>query len=559
MAISSRQNILLFGAVALPSALVVALGLWMIQQEDELERTRRREQREQSIELVRQELLNRLEGLKLRAATRSIAPRDADVALVARVEARKLVLPWDEPAPTDQGALFAQLRDPDGASKLLKGDPALADEYGVPFTVYAARRMMAQASPADQLEIQRQMADVLDEAWLSPTGAYMLAEVATELDSDPLRAAAAQRVAEAEQAGQLSREVIALDDPGGEPIWRLYGKLPWLVGITGRPGDERRTLVAVRAQPLLDSVRLPEEGRWILAESEGEGMVFGESFPGLRFVLTETPTGGYAGSRRILYYAGLLLVTTVTIFAAYLLHRDVRRETRLATLRSQFVSSVSHELKTPIASMRAFAELLDMGRVRNEQERAEYVRAILGESERLSRQVDGVLEFSRMEQGQRVYRLQPVALEEVLNAAAKSLEYSLAQGGFELQIKVDPHVPQVTADRDAIEQAIMNLLSNAMKYSDGDRRIEASLVREQNNAVIRVRDQGIGIPVEEQSRIFERFHRAPEAGQRNIPGTGLGLALVDHIVKAHGGRVAVESLPGGGSTFSISLPVAGTA
>jgi len=98
-------------------------------------------------------------------------------------------------------------------------------------------------------------------------------------------------------------------------------------------------------------------------------------------------------------------------------------------------------------------------------------------------------------------------------------------------------------------------MSNAMKYSGEDRRIDLSLTLERDNAVIRIRDRGIGIPIEEQSRIFERFHRVPDSEQRNIPGTGLGLALVDHIVKAHGGRVAVESRPGQGSTFSILLPI----
>lgn len=123
------------------------------------------------------------------------------------------------------------------------------------------------------------------------------------------------------------------------------------------------------------------------------------------------------------------------------------------------------------------------------------------------------------------------------------------------RLKIGPNVPKVPADRDALEQAVLNLLSNAMKYSGDDRRIDLTLSLDHNNAVIRVRDHGIGIPIDEQTRIFEHFHRAPDSEHRNIPGAGLGLALVDHIVKAHGGRVAVESLPGTGSTFSIQLPV----
>ena len=184
---------------------------------------------------------------------------------------------------------------------------------------------------------------------------------------------------------------------------------------------------------------------------------------------------GQAASRQVFYLLGLLLVISITLFTAYLLHRDVRRESRLAALRSQFVSSVSHELKTPVSAIRAFAELLDMGRVKSEQERAEYLKTIVGESERLSRLVDGVLEFSRIDQGKRVYHLQPVPLEEVLRSAARACEYSLTQGNFELRIAVDPAVPPVAADREALEQAVMNLLGNAMKYSGEDRRIDLSL------------------------------------------------------------------------------------
>ncbi|MBL8294952.1 MAG: hypothetical protein JNN08_24115, partial [Bryobacterales bacterium] len=295
-------------------------------------------------------------------------------------------------------------------------------------------------------------------------------------------------------------------------------------------------------------------GQWLFAESR-RGQALGESFPGLRYTLPEPPAEPPLAARDVFYLSGLLLLLSITAFTAYLLHRDVRRESQLAALRSQFVSSVSHELKTPIASIRAFAELLELGRARSEQEKSEYLKTILGESERLSRLVDGVLEFSRIEQGKRVYRLQPVALDQVLHSAAHALDYLLAQGRFELHTQIDPTVPKVPADRDALEQAVLNLLGNAIKYSGDDRRIDLTLSLEHSNAVIRVRDRGIGIPLEEQPRIFERFHRAPDSERRNIPGAGLGLALVDHIVKAHGGRVAVESSPGAGSTFSILLPV----
>ncbi|MDA1316065.1 MAG: ATP-binding protein [Acidobacteria bacterium] len=558
MPVSFRQNLLLLGAVILPSVLVITLGVYMIHQENELAEKRLEEQRQQAIGLAQQELLTRLEAVKLRAAGGNVTPMDADVVLVARVESGDLVLPWERNASRDQERLLRQLRNSAGATRLLQTSPDKADEYGVPFAVYAARRLAAESSPELQREILDRLATVLDTIWLSPATAHMIVEVAETLKATELRDAARGRALEAEQAEQLVVQAMSLDSGNSEPIWRLIGGIPWLVGITGQPADRGRTLVAVRAEQLLASVGLPEGGRWVLA-GEQQGQAVGENFPGLRISMPPPQAEGHIGSRQIFYVSGLLLVISVTIFTAYLLHRDIRRETRLASLRAEFVSSVSHELRTPIAAIRAFAELLDMGRAKSEREREQYVRTILGESERLSRLVDGVLEFSKIDQGKRVYRLQPIALENVLRSAARALEYSLTSGNFELGIDVDPAVPPVAADREALEQAVVNLMSNAMKYSGEDRRIDLSLTLERDNAVIRIRDRGIGIPLEEQSRIFERFHRVPDSEQRNIPGTGLGLALVDHIVKAHGGRVAVESRPGQGSTFSILLPIPLTA
>jgi two-component system phosphate regulon sensor histidine kinase PhoR len=183
------------------------------------------------------------------------------------------------------------------------------------------------------------------------------------------------------------------------------------------------------------------------------------------------------------------------------------------------------------------------------------MKTILGESERLSRLVDGVLEFSKLEQGKRLYRFDFVSLEDVVRSAAQAVEYSLERGGFHLQLDIEAALPPVNADRDALEQAVVNLLSNAMKYSGQGREIDLSLRRENSDAVISIRDQGIGIEPAEQALIFESFYRAPLVDGSHVPGAGLGLALVDHIVTAHRGRVALESKPGQGSTFSILLPI----
>jgi signal transduction histidine kinase len=230
----------------------------------------------------------------------------------------------------------------------------------------------------------------------------------------------------------------------------------------------------------------------------------------------------------------------------------------MAELRSQFVASVSHELKTPLTAIRMFAETLQMGRSPDPDTQAEYLDTIVNECERLTRLVDNVLQFSKIEQGKKIYQFRPVRLAEVVSAAARAMRYPLEQQGFQLRVSVEDDLPAVRGDADALQQAILNLLSNAMKYSGESRSIDVDLRQEDGEAVIRVRDRGVGIAPELQTLIFEKFYRVPAAENQLIPGTGLGLTLVAHTAKAHGGRVEVRSAPSEGSTFSLCLPVEGS-
>jgi signal transduction histidine kinase len=248
------------------------------------------------------------------------------------------------------------------------------------------------------------------------------------------------------------------------------------------------------------------------------------------------------------------LVATLTLLGGYLLWRDVQREARLAELRTQFVSSVSHELKTPLTSIRMFAELMQMSESTNAEHSA-FLETIVSESERLTRLLNDVLDFSRIERGQKAYRLEPASLPEIVHTAVRAIQYPLNEQGFSLDLQVSEGIPPATVDRDALQQAILNLLTNALKYSGKAREIGLRLFAKNGDAWIEVSDHGIGIPDKEQSRIFEKFYRVPIPENREIPGTGLGLALVAHIAQAHGGSVHVKSRPGEGSTFSIRLPL----
>jgi signal transduction histidine kinase len=202
-----------------------------------------------------------------------------------------------------------------------------------------------------------------------------------------------------------------------------------------------------------------------------------------------------------------------------------------------------------------FAETMRLGRAKDVNTQMEYLDTIVNESERLTRLLNNVLDFSKIEQGKRTYHSSPASLPEIVRTAARAMEYPLNQQGFALDVQIDESLPRVRVDRDAIEQAVLNLLSNAMKYSGESRSIDLKAEREGDCAVIRVIDRGVGIDPKEQGRIFEKFYRVPTRENQSLPGTGLGLSLVAHIAKAHGGSVRVESAPGEGSTFSIILPL----
>jgi signal transduction histidine kinase len=235
--------------------------------------------------------------------------------------------------------------------------------------------------------------------------------------------------------------------------------------------------------------------------------------------------------------------------------RAAARAMKLSEMKSDFVSNVSHELRTPLASIRVFGEFFKLGRVNDPDKIREYGEYIETESRRLTVLINNILDFSKIESGQKSYKFERADLASVIAETLRTFEVRLKQSDFEISVEAPRGALPVNIDADAITQALVNLLDNAVKYSGDAKQITVRLDQEGEWVTVSVVDRGVGIPAEDQEKVFERFHRVSTGLVHEVRGSGLGLAIVKHIVDAHRGRVTVDSRPGRGSTFTIHLPV----
>ena len=594
----------------MPAGVLIGLGSRIIYQERELAAKRAIDRRRSAVDQLRRELSSRLEAIKLQEINRLMRspngnrPQDSAspaVIFTARLEGDHLVLPWEGSAPDDSAA-FARHRlegeareftkkDDAGAAAayrlalaaagspsesaearlllartlskggkleeasrlyqtLLNAPPDARDEQGVGYRFYAAERLLAaKREPASVVSFLGKEIDGPERLTLPEL--YMMRSLIGTGQK------ISERIAEMEQAAALAKDfarVRARIESGGGSAWVPYGNEPWLVTMTPPQPPLPGLVLAV------SSTKVAPPGVK-LGTRVAEGDALGDAFPGLYLEWSDNRAleTVHQGLPVGIWIAALALVLGVAVFGGYLLLRDVNRDVRMNEVRSQFVASVSHELKTPLTAIRMFAETLAMGRTRDEHAKSEYLETIVNESERLARLVDNVLDFSKIEQGKKIYRLRSTRLEEVAGSAARAMQFPLAQQGFELRLSIQEEMPEIEADANALQQAILNLLTNAMKYSGDAREIDLRILvmggARNGDAVIEVIDHGLGLTPDEQKHIFEKFYRAPSHESRLIAGTGLGLTLVVHIAKAHGGRVEVESAPGAGSKFCIILPI----
>jgi signal transduction histidine kinase len=236
--------------------------------------------------------------------------------------------------------------------------------------------------------------------------------------------------------------------------------------------------------------------------------------------------------------------------------RATDREARLAQAKSNFVANVSHELKTPLSLLSLFSEILELGRVKNEEKKIEYYRIIRHECRRLNKMIDNILDFSKIEAGRKKYNFAAGDMAEVIENVLSSYRYQIINSGFDVQTNMPACLPPVLIDRDAMAQAISNLLDNAIKYSGDVKQLSITTETLPSNLSVEIADHGIGIPRAEQAKIFEKFYRVGNGLVHDVKGSGLGLSLVKHIIDAHKGTISVESDVGKGSRFTILLPLA---
>jgi signal transduction histidine kinase len=258
---------------------------------------------------------------------------------------------------------------------------------------------------------------------------------------------------------------------------------------------------------------------------------------------------------KTLYLAIFIGIIVVMLVGIILMVYAVIHESEISRLKSEFVSNVSHELKTPLSLIRMFGETLDSGIVTDEKERKKFYGIIRKESERLTHLINNVLDFSGMDAGAGEYNLRETDLAETVKNCVEAYRFHISDQGFAIECELPGEPIRLLIDADAISQVMLNLLHNAVKYSEVNKDIRVKVWRNSDAAMCSVTDHGIGIPKSELGRIFDKFYRVPNTRTMETRGSGLGLTLAQHIIEAHGGTIEVESEVGKGSRFIIRLPV----
>ena len=272
--------------------------------------------------------------------------------------------------------------------------------------------------------------------------------------------------------------------------------------------------------------------------------------------VAQRPTGlrEAADTRQFADMVLIGMAVTVIVAGLAVLMLAARRERRANELKSEFISNVSHELKTPLSIISMFGEMLAMGRSTDPEQSTEYARIITRESTRLTRLIDTVLDFSKIESGADVYEFAAGELPALVEKCLDICRHRLERADMELELEVEEHLPLARMDENALTLALLNLFDNAIKYGSSGKRLDVAVRAERNMLAVTVRDHGPGVPTEERKEVFERFYRSPAARQlKRVRGSGIGLALVKHIAEAHRGSITIDDT-GQGASFTLRIP-----
>ncbi len=376
--------------------------------------------------------------------------------------------------------------------------------------------------------------------------------------------AEAQRLAEI--AALVWNDRMNHPDPrGNETVW--IAGAPVLLIWRGDP-EERRVLVTQPASLVGQNIATTGV-RYAFVDAAGRTLAGSRSattrsvirtssetdLPWTLYVSTSEPAeSGLIAQRRFLLL-GLSVMVLFLLLGTYFIGRAIRREAEVQRMQSNFVATVSHEFRSPITTMRQLSEMLALNRVSSEERRQIYYETLVKETTRLQRLIEGLLNFGRMEAGARQYQFEELDAASIVERVVSEFEPHIASAGKYIQTSTADSPCLIDADPEAISVALRNLLDNAVKYSPDQPTIWVECAMEQERVAIRVRDQGLGIAAAERKTIFRKFMRGSAAVTANVKGSGVGLAMVRHIVAAHGGEIVVASELGQGSTFTLLLPL----
>ena len=307
----------------------------------------------------------------------------------------------------------------------------------------------------------------------------------------------------------------------------------------------------VNGELLLMSEYIPEDAPPVYT-------VFPKELPSWSLTLYPQNSGLLASlfrPRASIFLYIFIAIVIILAFGLFFTLQTVNNELNLSKMKSQFMSTVSHEFKSPLTSIRQMAEMLVQGRVPTRERQHKYQTTILQQSERLSHLIDNILDFSKMEEGRKLFHFEKNDITPVIRNIVESFQNHTAEQGFSIDLSITEPVPDVIFDREAMEQVMHNLLDNACKYSGDSRKIEVHLLSKGDRIIISVRDFGVGIKKEDHDKIFSRFYRAGEELTQTVKGSGIGLTIVKQLVEAHKGKIDVESEVGRGSKFIVTIPL----